>query len=289
MVGPVVVGVDGSQSSIVAVEAAAREASLRGVRLRVLHAYTPVAVLQPAVAVPLEELRAAAEQIAADAAACARVVEPELDVTVEAQPGEPLAVLEEESRRTDLVVVGNRGRNAFTGLLLGSTSVQLAAHAHCPVMVTRDRWEPAGPVVLGVDGSTAGGPAVDFAFAEAALRRVPLLAVHAWTPWNTEAPPPDDPADAYAAKPGALAAQEERLLAETLAGRCEAYPDVKVEHRPVRDDTREALIEASQGAQLVVVGSRGRGGFTGLLLGSVSQAVLHHAHCSVVVVPAHGS
>lgn len=286
MDGPIIVGVDGSQSSIVAVEVAARVARMRGVSLRVLHAYTQI-VVHPPLVVPTEELRHAAEQLVTEAAARARVVEPELEVTAEVKPGEPLTVLGAESHRADLVVVGSRGRSAFTGLLLGSTSMQLAAHARCPVMVTRDRREPTGPVVLGVDGSAAGEPAVDFAFAEAALRRATLLAVHAWTPWNTEAPLPDDPAMAYAARPGALAAQEERLLAEVLSGGSEKYPDVKVEQRPVRGDTREALIEASTGARLVVVGTRGRGGFTGLLLGSVSQAVLHHAHCSVVVVP-HG-
>lgn len=284
MTGPVVVGVDGSESGMVAVEAAAREARRRGAALRVVHAYTPP-VLQPPLGLPPEQLRAAAEQIAEHAVAAARVVEPELDVTLVAESGEAITVLAEESRRADLMVVGNRGRNAFTGLLLGSTSVRLAAHAHCPVMVTRHRWEQAGAVVVGVDGSRASDPAVDFAFAEAARRRAPLRVVHAWTNWNTEAPPPEDPAMAYAARPGALRAQEERLLAETMAGRCERYPDLTVEREPVRGETREALIRASGDAELVVVGSRGRGGFTGLLLGSVSQAVLHHAQCSVVVVP----
>lgn len=284
MTGPVVVGVDGSESSVVAVAAAAREASRRKVPLRVLHAYTPPA-LQPPLGLPPQQLRETAEQTAADTLAAARAGEPELGVTLVAEPGEPITVLEDESRRADLMVVGNRGRNAFTGLLLGSTSVRLAAHAHCPVMVTRGRSADAGPVVVGVDGSTASEPAVDFAFAEASRRRVPLVVVHAWTTWNTEAPRPEDPAMAYAARPGALRAQEERVLAESIAGRCETYPDVEVERRPVRGETREALIEASDGAELIVVGSRGHGGFVGLLLGSVSQAVLYHAHCSVVVVP----
>lgn len=284
MAGPVVAGTDGSPSSIVAVEVAAREARRRGVPLRLVHAYTQI-FLEPGLPLMPEELRQAAEEIVADAAACAHVAEPDVDVTAEAEPGEPLGVLTEESRSADLVVVGKRGRNAFTGLLLGSTSVQLAAHAHCPVLVTRGRAEPDGPVVLGVDGSAAGERAVDFAFAEAALRRTGLLAVHAWTPWNTQAPLPDDPAAAYRARPGELAAQEERLLAETISGRSEKYPDVEVEQRSVRGETRKELIDASAEAQLLVVGTRGRGGFTGLMLGSVSQAVLHHAHCSVVVVP----
>lgn len=287
MARPVIVGVDDSQASTVAVEAAAREASLRGVPLHVLHAYKLV-LLDPPVSLPPGTLQDIAEQIAAEAAAHARAVEPDLEIQAEVELGEPLAALEAASRRADLVVVGNRGRNAFTGLLLGSIGVQLAAHAHCPVMVTRDLQDAGGPVVLGVDGSAAGEPAVDFAFNEAAIRGCGIIAVHAWTPWNAPAPLPDDPSLPYAAKPGELAAQEERLLAETVAGRREKHPDVEVERRSVRGDTRKALIEASAGAQLVVVGSRGRGGFTGLLLGSVSQAVLHHAHCSVVVVPHSG-
>lgn len=283
MTGPVVVGVDGSEPSIVAVEAAAREARLRGAHLRVVHAFTP-----PALRFPLpkpEDVHAAAAEMLSEAAACARVVEPGLEVTTDLMTGEPLAVLVAESHNAELVVVGHRGRGAFVGLLAGSTGVQLAAHAHCPVLVVRDRWDPEGRVVVGVDGSRAGEAAVDFAFAEASLRRVGVLALHAWTPWNVQVPPPEDPAMPYAAQPGELAAQEERVLAEALTGRQERYPDVAVERRPVRGETRETLIEASAGAQLIVVGTRGRGGFTGLLLGSVSHALLHHAHCTVAVVP----
>ncbi|MFR9757349.1 universal stress protein [Streptomyces sp. TR06-5] len=283
MNGPVVVGTDGSHPSIVAVEAAAREARLHGTPLRVVHAYHPPA-LQP----PLTEPQAArkqAEVVAADAAECARVVEPGLGITPVATSGDALTVLEAESRSASLVVVGDRGRNAFTGLLLGSTGVQLAAHARSPVVVVREKWDPEGPVVLGVDGSPAAATAVEFAFAEAALRRVGVLAVHAWTPWNVELPQPEDPSMPYAAAPGELRAQEERLLAEALTGCRERYPDVVVEQLLVRGGTRESLVDATREAQLVVVGSRGRGGFAGLLLGSVSQAVLHHAHCSVAVVP----
>lgn len=284
MVGPVVVGVDGSESSIRATQAAAVEARLRGVRLQVVHAYGMPA-WEPPLGFPPDRLRATAEQVAADAAACALAEEPEAEVIAEVEQGDPLVVLEAHSRAAALVVVGNRGRGAFAGLLLGSTGVQLAAHSHCPVMVVRDGAPARGPVVVGVDGSATSDAALDFAFAEASLRRTGVRAVHAWTVWNTEAPAPQDPSMPYAAKPGELAAQEERLLAEAVAGHRERYPDVRVEQAPLRHDTREALIEASRQAQLVVVGSRGRGGFTGMLLGSVSQAVLHHALCSVVVVP----
>ncbi|MDW4911521.1 universal stress protein, partial [Streptomyces sp. ADMS] len=202
----------------------------------------------------------------------ARAVAPEVVVSHAVVTGEPLTVLEAQSRSAELVVVGSRGMGGFVGLLVGSTAVHLAAHGRCPVLVVREQPGAGGPVVLGVDGSAVGEPAVGFAFAEAALRRAPLLALHAWTTWNAPAPAPYDASAPYANPPGALAGEEESLLSEALAGQREKYPDVVVEHRVVHGRTREALIEASRSAQLVVVGARGRGGFTGLLLGSVSQA-----------------
>ncbi|AWI32303.1 universal stress protein [Streptomyces tirandamycinicus] len=288
MSGVVVVGVDGSASSLAAVEAAAREARLRGAGLRVVHAF-----IWPAMHVPLGPsplgpaeggLRNMADRLVADAVERARAVEPEVEVGHEVVTGEPLTVLEAQSRAAELVVVGSRGMGGFVGLLVGSTAVHLAAYGRCPVLVVREQPSAEGPIVLGVDGSTAGGAAVDFAFAEAELRKAPLVALHAWTTWNAPMPAPKDPSMPYASPPGALAGEEERLLSEALAGCQERYPGVVVEHRVVHGATRAALIDASRSAQLVVTGARGRGGFAGLLLGSVSQALLHHAHCPVVVV-----
>ncbi|MFD0315994.1 universal stress protein [Streptomyces flavalbus] len=288
MSGLVIVGVDGSASSLGAVETAAREARARAATLRVVHAF-----FWPALHVPLGPspvgpgdggLRALAEGLLTEAVERARATAPGLEVEQSLLTGDPLTVLEAQSRAADLVVVGSRGMGGFVGLLVGSTAVHLAAHGRCPVLVVREQPTPDGPVVLGVDGSPAGGRAVDFAFAEAELRKAPLLALHAWTTWNAPLPAPRDPSTPYANPPGALAAEEERLLYEAVAGRQERYPGVVVEHRIVHGGTRESLIEASRSAQLLVVGSRGRGGFTGLLLGSVSQAVLHHAHCPVAVV-----
>ncbi|MGW2354275.1 universal stress protein [Actinacidiphila glaucinigra] len=287
MSGLVVVGVDGSASSLAAVEVAAREAMLRGARLRVVHAF-----IWPAMHVPLGPsplgppeggLRNMVERLLAEAVERASAVAPEVDVDHAVVTGEPLTVLEAQSTSAELVVVGSRGMGGFVGLLMGSTAVHLAAHGRCPVLAVR---EPAadGPIVLAVDGSAAGERAVDFAFAEAALRNVPLLALHAWTTWNTPMPVPQDASAPYAKPPGALAGEEECLLYEALAGRREQYPDVVVQHKTVRGRTRETLIEASRSAQLVVVGARGRGGFAGLLLGSVSHALLYHAHCPVAVV-----
>ncbi|MGW3725549.1 universal stress protein [Streptomyces sp. F001] len=261
----VVVGVDGSASSLAAVEAAAREAQRRRAELRVVHAFSwPVrpmyAPLDPS---PLN-------RVVTEAAQRARSVTPDVEVGEAVVTGDAVAVLEAESRAADLVVVGPRGMGGFIGMLLGSTAVSLAAHSQCPVMVVRGEPEGAGPIVLGVDGSPEGEKAVDFAFAEAALRGTEIVAVHAWMPDYAPA--------------GTGAESGERLLAQALAGRTERYPDVTVRHEVASGETREVLIEASKTAQLMVVGARGRGGFAGLLMGSVSQALLHHAHCPVTVV-----
>lgn len=288
MSGLVVVGVDGSASSLAAVEAAAREARWRGAGLRLVHAF-----IWPAMHVPLGPsplgppeggLRNMAERLLAEAEEHARTVAPEVDVSSAVVTGEPLTVLEAQSRAAELVVVGSRGMGGFVGLMVGSTAVHLAAHGRCPVLVVREQGEGTGPIVVGVDGSSAGAGAVDFAFAEAALRGVGIVALHAWTTWNAPMPAPQDEAMPYANEPEALAAGEERLLSEALAGHQGRYPGVSVKREAVHGGTREALIEASRTAQLLVVGARGRGGFAGLLLGSVSQAVLHHAHCPVAVV-----
>ncbi|AXE23956.1 universal stress protein [Streptomyces globosus] len=288
MSGLVVVGVDGSASSLAAVEAAAREARWRGAGLRVVHAF-----LWPAMHVPLGPaplgppeggLRDMVEGLVAEAVARARSTAPGVDVSHAVVTGEALTVLEAQSRAADLVVVGSRGMGGFVGLLIGSTAVHLAAHGGCPVLVVREGGDEKGPVVVGVDGSAAGEQAIEFAFAEAALRGAPLKAIHAWTLWNTPPAEIHEGADTYVDPPSGLAEAEELLVSEALAGRREQYPGVSVEPRALRSQTREALIAASRSAQLLVVGARGRGGFAGLVLGSVSQAVLHHAHCPVAVV-----
>ncbi|MGW1917266.1 universal stress protein [Streptomyces sp. NPDC002076] len=261
----VVVGVDGSSSSHAAVVQAAREAQRRRAELRVVHAFSwPVgpmyAPLDPS---PLNGL-------AHDAAQAARSVAPEVEVGEAVMIGGAVSVLTAESRAADLVVVGRRGIGGFAGMLLGSTAVSLAAHSHCPVLVVREEPDDAGPIVLAVDGSPAGEEAVEFAFTEAELREAEIVAAHAWLPDHASA--------------GTGVESVERLLAHAVAGRAERYPDVTVRQEVLSGETREVLIEASRKAQLTVVGARGRGGFSGMLLGSVSQALLHHAHCPVAVV-----
>jgi nucleotide-binding universal stress UspA family protein len=261
----VVVGADGSSSSLAAVETAAREARRRRAALRVVYALNwPVRPMySPLDTTPLNRL-------VSEAADRARSVAPEVTVTEAMVPGDTVSVLDAESRAADLLVVGARGAGGFIGMLLGSTAASLTAHSRCPVMVAREESADTGPIVLCVDGSPAGETAVEFAFAEAALRGAEIAAVHVWLPDHAPAGTGVEPA--------------ERLLAQALAGHAEKHPDVTVRREVASGEAREVLIESSRNAQLVVVGARGRGGFTGLLLGSVSQALLHHAHSSVVVV-----
>lgn len=178
------------------------------------------------------------------------------------------------------MVVGDRGLGGFLGLLLGSVAVGLAGHAACPVVVVRGPEAPAGvdpasPVVVGVDGSPTGEAAVSFAFEWADQRGAPLVALHTW--WV-------DPMISPMLDWHATTEAETEVLAERLAGWAEKYPDVVVERVVEQRRAADALRELSERAQLVVVGSRGRGGFQGLVLGSVGHALLHHAECPVAVV-----
>ncbi|MEU0005593.1 universal stress protein [Streptomyces sp. NPDC006314] len=288
MENPVAVGVDGSASSLEAVGAAAHEAGLRGVGLRLVHAFGWPSMHLPPGGPPWNPAMAGVRELVdgtlAKAEQRAREVAPHIEVTREVTVGEPLIVLEIESRTASLLVVGSRGLGAFGSLLLGSTAAHLAAYGRCPVLVVRGRENPCGPLLLAVDGSPAGEPAVEFAFAEAALRGADLVALHVWNTWSEPASEgPVDPLNVVA-DAERLREQEQRALDETLSPWQRSRPLVSVERRLVHSRIRPALIEASRDAQLVVVGTRGRGGFKGLVLGSVSQALLHHAHCPVAVV-----
>ncbi|MEU6318584.1 universal stress protein [Streptomyces sp. NPDC047009] len=261
----VVVGVDGSSSSDAAVVQAVREAQRRRATLRVVHAFSwPVGPMYA----PMDP--SPFNRLVHDSAELARSVAPEVEVTDTVKTGGAVPVLVAESRDADLVVVGRRGIGGFVGMLLGSTAVSLAAHSQCPVIVVSEEPDDAGPIVLAVDGSPEGENAIEFAFAEAALRGAEIIAAHAWLPDYAPA--------------GTGVESAERLLAQAVVGRRERYPDVTVRQEVLSGETREVLIEASSGAQLMAVGARGRGGFAGMLLGSVSQALLHHAHCPVAVV-----
>ncbi|MEV0217434.1 universal stress protein [Micromonospora sp. ALFpr18c] len=282
---PVVVGVDGSPSSLVAAEHAAHAALLRSRPLLLVHGYlhplgygVPLNPYDLGVPAPSEEAQKMLERAAADLSDRW----PGLTVEVRQVAGGPGATLVEESRRADLVVVGSRGLGGFAGLLLGSVGAQVAAHAHCPVLVVRPDEQPIGvdaPVLVGVDGSESSRLAAEQGAHEAALRAVPLVLVHVGPP-DTDRPVPEEIEESQAA----YQAEAVRLLADASAAVRAEHAGLVVREHPVRAvGPAQALIEASGTASLLVVGTRGRAGFAGLLLGSVSQAVIHHAHCPVLV------
>jgi len=286
--GDVVVGVDGSASSSDAVRLAARLAAERRRPLRVVHAF-----IWPLLRAPLGPspygpesggLRHQAERVVAEAVAEAEKAAPNIGVAGALVDGAAASVLLHEARRAALIVLGTRGLGGFGGMVIGSTAVQVAAHASCPVLVARGERDPNGPVVVGVDGSDVSDLAIGFAMEEASRRGAELVAVHAFLhPVSLQ--PGDIVPLVY--DENALETDEGRLLAESLAGWRDRFPDVPVRRKVVRGSAGRVLVEESKGAQLVVVGARGRGGFAGLLLGSVSHGLLHHAHCPVAIVRHH--
>ncbi|WP_026274992.1 universal stress protein [Salinispora tropica] len=282
---PVVVGVDGSAAALDAVRVAVREAEYRQRPLRVVHAFIwPLtgAPLTPVPGAPVTAgLRNQAEQYVTEAVEQARKISPDLRITGVVVDGAPTPVLIEEAQGAVLTVLGHRGLGGFAGLLLGSVTVQVSARATSPVLVVRGEPRADGPVVVGVDGSQLSTEAVAFAFEEAARRDAPLVALHAWL-----FPTPVGPGDILPLvyDLDAVEGEEERTLAESLAGFAEQYPQVQVRHRVVRGSPARVLVEASKSAQLVVVGAHGRGALGGLLLGSVSHAVLHHGHSPLAIV-----
>jgi nucleotide-binding universal stress UspA family protein len=284
---PVVVGADGSESALRAVRWAARTAASRGLGLPVVHAYGGV---DPSLVADAsmwrryeQDLLDHAREQASRAVAVAHEAAPSVSVTKELVDGVAAPALLERAADT-LLVVGEQGAGGLGGTLVGSVASSVAAHAVGPVVVVRgdEPTEPAAPVVVGVDGSPASDAAIDFAVAAADLARCPLVAVHTW--WDPLFDPVTEPLLGWEE----IVDDERRVLAEQLAGRRAAYPDLAMSTVVERSHPSQALLDRAHGARLVVVGSRGRGGFTGLLLGSVGRAMVHRAPCPVAVVPPPG-
>jgi nucleotide-binding universal stress UspA family protein len=281
----IIVGIDGSPVSDAAVRWAARDAAIRGLPLTLVHVEDPAAptwsqapILEESPAEQQAEGRSLlvnASKIARDAIGdTARI-----QINGELLSSAPVPALVDQSNDAELIVVGSTGRGALSRGFLGSVSSGLIRHAHCPVALIRDEDpqtpHPAeAPVLVGIDGSTSDLAAA-VAFEEASRRHADLIALHAWNDTDMSEIP------GYDWSP--ITTKEDRLLTEALAGWQERYPDVIVHKRLVRDRAARALVDASESTQLVVVGSHGSGAFAGMLLGSVSNAVVQAVHKPVIV------
>jgi nucleotide-binding universal stress UspA family protein len=277
---PVVVGYDGSQASSAALTWATAEAIREHTSLRIVEVFELVVVDRPSPGkvVPLASLRTVRER-------GLEARHPGLHVDTLLLEGPPSPALIEETAQARMLVLGSRGLGGFTGMILGSVAVQVSAHAHCPVVVVPPDTLPTlhnrRRVVVGVDGSKLSAKAVDFAFEQAEAIGGRVVAVHAWS----------SPFSTYENGRGELVFDNEQvrkaseiLVAEALAGPRSDHPDIEVDIELIPGQPARALLHAGEAADLMVVGSRGRGGFTGLLLGSTSQQVLHHARCPVAIV-----
>ena len=279
----ILVGVDGSGFSDAAVRWAVREAAMHHEPLTLMSiverhgphvTYDTEVMLQSRQAQHSdgERILAAAQQIVEDELGADAA-----QVHAEFMFAHPLATLIEASKDARMVVVGCRGVSALDRLRLGSVSAGLARHAHCPVAVIHKEHpepDPDAPILLGIDGSPTSEFATAIAFEEASHRRAPLIAMHAW-------------ADTATSNIHLRTRIEEEkgaeVLGERLAGWHEKYPDVRVTPTLIPNNAGRWLVDNSETAQLVVVGSHGRGGFAGMLLGSVSSAVVDSAEVPVIV------
>ena len=281
----VVVGIDGSSHARRAAHWAATEADRRHAQLRLVHAYTlPVAGYAGYSMAPDDLgtiMRVEGTAMLRDVAAELRVDHPSLDVAIRLFQGDAVQALRRESERARLTVVGSRGNGRVSGVLLGSVAMAVTSHGTAPVAVIPAEGPGGtvgGPVVVGVDGCATSEAAIAFAFDDAAVRGVRLLAVHAW---NDVRPTLADPTMIDYAR---LEDGERAELSEQLAGWRDEYPDVDVRPIVVRGRPTRTLLEFAEQAQLVIVGSRGRGGFAGMVLGSTGHSLISHALCPVVVV-----
>jgi nucleotide-binding universal stress UspA family protein len=282
---PVVVGVDGSDASVATLDWALTEARVLRVPLRIVHAVQWPLLPLPPRSYPLgtgdDTARTAGERVLAEAACRCVTAAPDVTVEIELVIADPTGALLQQSASTSLVVVGATGAGELTGVVLGSVADVVATKARCPAVVVRRPSAADGPVVVGIDGSPGADTAFDFALQHADRRRVPLIAMYAWHGVASYGPGVMLP---LVVDWELVAEEARRGLAEAIAGWSEKYPDVTVEQRVVRAHPVQALADAGRFAQLLVVGSRGHGGYVGLLLGSVAQGLVHHGPCPVAVV-----
>ncbi len=271
----IVAGYDGSQGSDQALRWAVEETRAQGCILTVCLAWTPHYLAMPDDPAVYALAQNRGEHVLAAGVSYARSALGAESVVPLLAHGSPVEALCEQSASAQMVVLGVRGHGGIAGLALGSVPWQVAGHAQGPVVIVRARWrrtnQPLGPVVAGTDGSARSEGVIRFAFREAELRRVPVLAVCALA----DAP-------ATFGEVGRIEADFDRVLKQHE----KEYPELTVLRQVSAGSPRSALLEAAVGAQLLVIGSRGRGGLENMSLGSVAHALLHHAPCPVAVVPA---
>jgi nucleotide-binding universal stress UspA family protein len=284
--GHIVVGVDGSEHADRALAWAARQAELEHRPLTLLHAFDPVGrTLVGALELEgdnrlelLRTLRRDARRTLDDAVDKVREIGPGLEVHHQLVDTDPRHALVKASTTAHLLVVGARGRGSLRGLLLGSVSVAVAQLAECPTVVCRPPG--TGPtvarIVVGADGSAASWPVIDFAFRQASRRAVPLTVMHCFwevTPANAPVGPDEGPVDMKV------------VLAESVAGFRESYPDVEVDLQLARGLVDRVLVDSAASADLLVVGRRHKRAVARLLHASMAAAVLERAAGTVAVVP----
>jgi nucleotide-binding universal stress UspA family protein len=288
---PIVVGFDGSEGSVAAAEWAAREASRRQARLRIVHATVPthLPVMRSTAVTATTKWKEEAEQTAARGVEAARRSDPSLAVESKVYLNQTAAAaLAGEAESATLLVVGARGGGGFAGLRLGSTAVQVIEVVSGPVVIVRGAAAGTSSglagarTVVGVDGSEPSHRALRFAFGEATAHGTELIAVHAYSePWHPAL-------RSFQAPDGVdwsfLRSHAAAVLAESVATAAEEFPGVRVTERLVDGQPSDVLLEASGDAELLVVGSRGASSLRGRILGSVSHTVIHHADCPVAVV-----
>lgn len=287
----IVVAVDGSAASRAAVQWAANTATKRGVPLRLAASYPTPEMFYSAALMPADELlydiRGETAEKIDEARTIALNAAPELQVEDEIVEGNPIDMLLNLSEEVTMIVMGSRGLGGLPGMVMGSVSAAVVSHASCPVVIVRgdndvNEDNKYGPVVVGADGSEVSWKATEYAFAEAAARGAELIAVHTWLdmPVRTSVIGLAAPQKSWED----VEREQAELLTERLQPLLANYPDVQVTKVVTRDRPVSALTEQAKGAQLLVVGSHGRGGFKGMLLGSTSRALLQFAPCPLMVV-----
>ncbi|MFJ4205711.1 universal stress protein [Streptomyces sviceus] len=292
---PLVVGVDGSESSLLAVDWAVDEAARHGRPLRLVHAslWERYERARPAFSTDRPAGEVMAQNIVASCAERARLRNPEVKVSADVVAADAVSTLLRAGSEAFALVTGVHGRGEVAGLLLGSVSLTVAARAMCPVIVVRGDERnlrgSLGRVVVGVGDATEGAGAVRFAAREAEARACALTAVRAWrSPVHEPGSSPTEPGPGDLGLAADAAAPEEQVSAtldHALREVVREHPEVDVTRSVVEGPAHRVLLEASADADLIVVGAQRRHGHSGLQLGSVAHALLHHSACPVAVVP----